>query len=841
MTLLLGAVRRGPDGRRPRPTPSTARSTASWTWRGVGPGTHVLEIGTGWGGLAIRAAQRGARVTTLTISAEQARLAEQRLAEAGVADRVAGAAARLPRGAGQLRRRRQRRDDRGGRRGATGRRTSPRSTGCSARAAGSGCRRSRCRTTGCWSSQRRLHLDPQVHLPRRADPVGARRSSRTCADAHRRCGSPSGAASARTTRARCALAASNFLARWETVAALGFDETFRRMWEFYLAYCEAGLPRRLPRRLPVLAAAPPLTRPARSDRPRSTVPARRPAARRARRAPPRRAAARPHPRVGRLRGRRRRTGPSSSSATGGRCGGCCGTRASWGWRGRSSRVSSTSRATSPRACPGSGSSRAPRTSAALRLVRRRQCSTPSGWRVRLGARGAAAEAARVGGPAVRRAAHPPPGPRRDRPPLRPVQRLLRVPARPADGLLLRLLDAGRRRRPTAWSTPSATSSTSICRKLGLKPGHAAARRRLRLGVAARARGDSTTACTAVGRHALGAAAGVRAWPGSRRSASRTGSRSGCRTTARSPDQPFDAVSSIEMGEHVGQDNYPVYAAQLHRLLLPHGRLLLQQMSRGAAGANTAPGGGAFMERYVAPDMHMRPLGETLNFLEAAGLEVVDVHSLREHYVWTVRPVAGHAAGQQGRGRRADRRGAVPGVAALPGGRGARVRGEPDGRAPDPHGAPRRRRAARACRAGARRRSGATRTRPLAADAPTAGRTARRAHARPSRHDDGDRYPWGAALTNLWVTARRRAGDCSRSRCSSPCGCAAAGTTASTWCGAPGFAIVALTTLVLALGHGRPVAAAADHGADLRVGAAARLAHRAPQPRASPRTPATSRS
>ncbi|MDQ2707816.1 MAG: class I SAM-dependent methyltransferase [Actinomycetota bacterium] len=103
------------------------------------------------------------------------------------------------------------------------------------------------------------------------------------------------------------------------------------------------------------------------------------------------------------------------------------------------------------------------------------------------------------------------------------------------------------------------------------------------------------------------------------------------------DQPFDAVSSIEMGEHVGQDNYPTYAAQLHKLLLPRGRLLLQQMTRGAAGANSAPGGGAFMERYVAPDMYMRPLGSTLNFLESAGLEAVDVHSLREHYVWTVHP------------------------------------------------------------------------------------------------------------------------------------------------------------------------------------------------------------
>nr|WP_211176658.1 cyclopropane-fatty-acyl-phospholipid synthase family protein [Pseudonocardia acidicola] len=104
-----------------------------------------------------------------------------------------------------------------------------------------------------------------------------------------------------------------------------------------------------------------------------------------------------------------------------------------------------------------------------------------------------------------------------------------------------------------------------------------------------------------------------------------------------PDQPFDAIATIEMGEHVGEGNYSAYAAQLHRLLRPHGRLLLQQMSRGAAGTNTAPGGGAFMESYVAPDMFMRPLGSTINVLEQAGLEVVDVHSLREHYVWTVRP------------------------------------------------------------------------------------------------------------------------------------------------------------------------------------------------------------
>jgi cyclopropane-fatty-acyl-phospholipid synthase len=55
---------------------------------GVGQGTTVLEIGTGWGELAIRAAVRGARVTTLTISPSQWRTARRRAEAAGVADRV---------------------------------------------------------------------------------------------------------------------------------------------------------------------------------------------------------------------------------------------------------------------------------------------------------------------------------------------------------------------------------------------------------------------------------------------------------------------------------------------------------------------------------------------------------------------------------------------------------------------------------------------------------------------------------------------------------------------------------------------------------------------------------
>ncbi|MDJ0460260.1 cyclopropane-fatty-acyl-phospholipid synthase family protein [Streptomyces sp. H27-C3] len=55
---------------------------------GVGPGTRVLEIGTGWGELALRAARRGATVVTVTLSAEQRHLAMSRLRDAGVADRA---------------------------------------------------------------------------------------------------------------------------------------------------------------------------------------------------------------------------------------------------------------------------------------------------------------------------------------------------------------------------------------------------------------------------------------------------------------------------------------------------------------------------------------------------------------------------------------------------------------------------------------------------------------------------------------------------------------------------------------------------------------------------------
>ncbi|MEB3984296.1 class I SAM-dependent methyltransferase [Mycobacterium sp. 663a-19] len=54
----------------------------------VGPGSRVLEIGTGWGELCIRAGARGAHVRSVTLSAEQQRLARRRVAAAGLSDAV---------------------------------------------------------------------------------------------------------------------------------------------------------------------------------------------------------------------------------------------------------------------------------------------------------------------------------------------------------------------------------------------------------------------------------------------------------------------------------------------------------------------------------------------------------------------------------------------------------------------------------------------------------------------------------------------------------------------------------------------------------------------------------
>ncbi|MFD7873456.1 class I SAM-dependent methyltransferase [Streptomyces sp. NPDC059766] len=169
----------------------------------------------------------------------------------------------------------------------------------------------------------------------------------------------------------------------------------------------------------------------------------------------------------------------------------------------------------------------------------------------------------------------------------------------------------------------------ICRKLGLVPGA----RLLDIGCgwgsltlyAAEEHGAQVTAVTLAREQAAHVRARVRERGLERRV------DVVCRDYRDVGGGAYDAVAAVEMGEHVGDAEYPAFTAALHRLLRPGGRVLVQQMSRGA----TAPGGGAFIESFIAPDMHMRPLGETVTLLEGAGLEVRSVESLREHYVRTV--------------------------------------------------------------------------------------------------------------------------------------------------------------------------------------------------------------
>ena len=94
------------------------------------------------------------------------------------------------------------------------------------------------------------------------------------------------------------------------------------------------------------------------------------------------------------------------------------------------------------------------------------------------------------------------------------------------------------------------------------------------------------------------------------------------TTAAGQKQFIDARTAqrglgdrVEMGEHVGEADYPTYVQVLQRAVRPGGRVLVQQRSRTAR----HPCGGPYTESSIAPDMHMRPVSETVAHLERGGL------------------------------------------------------------------------------------------------------------------------------------------------------------------------------------------------------------------------------
>jgi cyclopropane-fatty-acyl-phospholipid synthase len=100
------------------------------------------------------------------------------------------------------------------------------------------------------------------------------------------------------------------------------------------------------------------------------------------------------------------------------------------------------------------------------------------------------------------------------------------------------------------------------------------------------------------------------------------------------EEPFDAIASIGMVEHVGEERIDPYARQLARLLRPGGRLL----NHGIAELGHADDGGddPFSNRYVFPDGDPLHLSRVLLALERAGLVVEHVEGFAGDYAQTVR-------------------------------------------------------------------------------------------------------------------------------------------------------------------------------------------------------------
>ncbi len=95
---------------------------------------------------------------------------------------------------------------------------------------------------------------------------------------------------------------------------------------------------------------------------------------------------------------------------------------------------------------------------------------------------------------------------------------------------------------------------------------------------------------------------------------------------------FDAIASIGMVEHVGEEQIDVYAQQLAALLEPGGRLLNHGIARLR---HTDPPAGPFSERYVFPDADPLHLSRVLLALERAGFVTDHTEGFAGDYVETL--------------------------------------------------------------------------------------------------------------------------------------------------------------------------------------------------------------
>lgn len=214
----------------------TAKYASMVDQMGVQPGDHVLEIGCGWGGFAEYAArERGLKVTGLTISREQFDYAQQRIAKAGLSDLVEF-------------RLQDYRDERGSYDGiasiemfeAVGERYWPSyfdTVRNSLKPGRSATLQIITIQDRRWEAYRKgvdfiqKYIFPGGMLPSPAVLKAEVEKAGLSVARHIEFGP-----SYSTTLRRWY---ETFNEKWESVAALGFDDRFRRMWNFYLTSCAA--------------------------------------------------------------------------------------------------------------------------------------------------------------------------------------------------------------------------------------------------------------------------------------------------------------------------------------------------------------------------------------------------------------------------------------------------------------------------------------------------------------------------------------------------------------------------------------------------------------------------
>ncbi len=219
----------------------------------------MLEIGTGWGGFAVYAAEHyGCRVTTTTISREQHAYATERVREAGLEDRVtvlledyrdlSGSYDKLV-SIEMIE--------------AVGWQYFPtffrRCSRAAARRRGDAAAGDRDRRPRLRGREGRAQLHQHLHLPRRLPALAGGHLALSGARHRLAPGAPRGHHRPLRHHPRSAGASASWT-RAERVAELGYDERFRRLWELYLSYCEGGFRERRIQDVQLLLAKPGIPR-----------------------------------------------------------------------------------------------------------------------------------------------------------------------------------------------------------------------------------------------------------------------------------------------------------------------------------------------------------------------------------------------------------------------------------------------------------------------------------------------------------------------------------------------------------------------------------------------------